>query len=119
MRMDKMTTRLQGLLADAQSLAVGRDHPCIEPQHVLVAMLDQHDSAIPQLLSSTGTDTDGLRKHLGEWLDRHPQVSGAAGEIQLSDELIRVLNLTDKLAQMQGDTYLSSELFLLAVFDAR
>ena len=119
MRMDKMTTRLQGLLADAQSLAVGRDHPCIEPQHVLVAMLDQHDSAIPQLLSSTGTDTDGLRKHLGEWLDRHPQVSGATGEIQLSDELIRVLNLTDKLAQMQGDTYLSSELFLLAVFDAR
>ena len=119
MRMDKMTTRLQGLLADAQSLAVGRDHPCIEPQHVLVAMLNQHDSAIPQLLSSTGTDTDGLRKHLGEWLDRHPQVSGAAGEIQLSDELIRVLNLTDKLAQMQGDTYLSSELFLLAVFDAR
>jgi ATP-dependent Clp protease ATP-binding subunit ClpB len=117
--MDKMTTRLQGLLADAQSLAVGRDHPCIEPQHVLVAMLDQHDSAIPQLLSSTGTDTDGLRKHLGEWLDRHPQVSGTAGEIQLSDELIRVLNLTDKLAQMQGDTYLSSELFLLAVFDAR
>ena len=116
--MDKMTTRLQGALADAQSLAVGRDHPFIEPQHVLVVMLDQHDSVIPQLLSSVGTDTDGLRKHLGEWLDRRPQVSGTAGEIQLSNELIRVLNLTDKLAQTRGDTYLSSELFLLAVFDA-
>ena len=116
--MDKMTTRLQGALADAQSLAVGRDHPFIEPQHVLVAMLDQRDSVIPQLLSSVGTDTNGLRKHLCEWLDRHPQVSGTAGEIQLSNELIRVLNLTDKLAQTRGDTYLSSELFLLAVFDA-
>ncbi|MFP6797227.1 MAG: ATP-dependent chaperone ClpB [Pseudomonadales bacterium] len=119
MRMDKMTTRLQAVLADAQSLAVGRDHQFIEPQHVLVAMLDQQGSGIRQLLSGAGADTDALRTGLGEMLDRHAQVSGTAGDVQLSNELIRVFNLTDKLAQARGDTYLSSELFLLAVFDAQ
>ena len=118
MRMDKMTTRLQSALADAQSLAVGRAHHFIEPQHVLVAMLDQQDGGVRQLLASAGTDTDALRRELGDWVDRYPQVSDNAGEVQLSDELVRVLNLTDKLAQTRGDGFLSSEMLLLAVFDA-
>ncbi len=114
MRMDKLTTKFQMALADAQSLAVGRDHQFIEPVHLLVAMLDQEGGSIRHLLTQAGVNVDQLRSSLGEALDRLPSVQGAEGEVHVSNDLNRLLNLTDKLAQQKGDQYISSELFLLA-----
>ena len=119
MRLDKLTTKFQLALSDAQSLAVGRDHQAIEPAHVLLAMLDQDGSTVRQLLSKSGVDINRLRSKLGESLDRLPQVSGAGGEVHISKNLDNLLNLTDKLAQQRSDQYISSELFLLAVLDSK
>ncbi len=114
MRMDKLTTKFQMALADAQSLAVGRDHQFIEPVHLLIAMLDQEGGSIRHLLTQAGVNVDQLRSGLGELMDRLPRVQGAEGEVHVSNDLNRLLNLTDKLAQQKGDQYISSELFLLA-----
>jgi len=117
MRMDKLTTKFQMAIADAQSVAVGRDHQLIEPAHLMLALLDQEGGGTRSLLQQAGVSISKLRSQLGELLEQMPQVSGAGGEVHLSNELGRLLNLTDKLAQQRKDQYLSSELFVLAVLD--
>jgi len=117
MRMDKLTTKFQQALADAQSLAVGRDHQFIEPAHLLITLLDQRDGTVRPLLHAAGVNVHQLRSELGAMLDRLPQVEGAAGEVHLSNELGRLLNVTDKIAQQRKDAYISSELFLLAAVE--
>ncbi|MEJ2383238.1 MAG: ATP-dependent chaperone ClpB [Xanthomonadales bacterium] len=119
MRMDKLTSKFQLALADAQSLAVGLDHQLIEPAHVMVALLDQEGGASRHLLTKAGVSVNRLRSQLGEQLDSLPRVSGAEGEVNLSNDLIKLLNLTDKLAQKRGDAYVSSELFILAAMDLK
>ena len=117
MRMDKLTTKFQTAIADAQSIAVGRDHQFIEPVHLMRAMLDQEGGGVRSLLQQAGVNINKLRSQLDEALDQMPQVSGAGGDVHLSNELGRLLNLTDKLAQKRKDQYLSSELFVLAVLE--
>ncbi|MFN4263196.1 MAG: ATP-dependent chaperone ClpB [Thioalkalivibrionaceae bacterium] len=112
--MDKLTTGFQTALADAQSLAVGRDHAFIEPIHVLMAMLDQDGGTARPLLGQAGGDLARLRSALGQALDRLPQVEGTPGEVHVSNDLGRLLNVCDKHAQSRKDQFLSSELFLLA-----
>ena len=119
MRMDKLTSKFQLALADAQSLAVGMDQQLIEPAHVMVALLDQEGGASRHLLSKAGVRVDQLRSKLGERLESLPRVSGTEGEINLSNDLIKILNLTDKLAQKRGDQYVASELFILAAMDMK
>jgi len=119
MRMDKLTSKFQLALADAQSLATGLDHQLIEPVHVLVALLDQQGGASRNLLTKAGVRVNPLRSALGERLDSLPRISGAEGEINLSNELIKQLNLTDKLAQKRNDQYITSELFILAAMDLK
>ena len=114
MRMDKLTTKFQQALADAQSLAVGRDHQYVEPAHVLAALLDQDGSTALPILAQAGVNVDQLRVSLMEALDRLPRVEGTAGEVLVSPDLSRMLNVTDKLAQQRNDQFISSELFLLA-----
>jgi ATP-dependent Clp protease ATP-binding subunit ClpB len=104
-------------LADAQSLALGRDHNYIEPVHVMVALLDQEGGTVRHLLTQADVNSNLLRSQLGEWLDRLPTVQGTAGEVHISNDLNRLLNLTDKLAQQRKDQYISSELFVLAAAD--
>jgi ATP-dependent Clp protease ATP-binding subunit ClpB len=115
--MDKLTAKLQLALSDAQSLALGRDHQFIEPVHVLIALLDQQGGSSRPLLAQAGVNVNQLRSALGEMLDRMPKVQGAGGDVQISNELGRVLNLTDKLAQKKGDQFISSEMFLLAALE--
>ncbi len=117
MRMDKLTSKFQMALADAQSLAVGRDHQFIEPVHVMIALLDQDGGSIRHLLTQSGTEVNKLRSQLGEAMDRLPSVEGADGDVHLSNELGKLLNMTDKLAQRRNDNYISSELFVLAALD--
>lgn len=114
MRMDRLTSKFQDALADAQSLAVGRDHQIIEPVHVLVSMLDQRGGSVRPLLSKAGVNVNLLRSQLSELLEKLPTVEGAAGELHISNSLGKLLNLSDKLAQERGDQFISSELFLLA-----
>ena len=114
MRMDRLTSKFQMALADAQSLAVGRDHQFIDPVHLMSALLDQQDSSVRHLLVQAGAEVAGLRVDLDQALDRLPSVEGHAGDVQLSNELGRLLNVTDKLAQKRKDQYISSELFVLA-----
>ncbi|MEE8261782.1 MAG: ATP-dependent chaperone ClpB [Gammaproteobacteria bacterium] len=117
MRPDKLTTKFQMALADAQSLAVGRDHQYIEPVHLLTAFLDQEDGTVRHLLSTAGVHVNALRSQLGDALDRLPRVEGAGGDVHISNNLSRLLNVTDKLAQQRKDQYISSELFVLAALD--
>ena len=119
MRMDKLTSKFQLALGDAQSLAVGRDHQFIEPVHLMAALLDQDGGAAPGLLSKAGVNVNLLRSRLGEALDRLPAVQGAGGELHISNELGKLLNVTDKLAQKRGDAYISSELFIVAALQSR
>ncbi len=114
MRMDKLTSKFQQALADAQSLAIGRDHQFIEPQHVMVALLDQQGGTVRHLLTQADVNVNKLRSQLGEALDRLPKVEGAQGDVHISNDLNRVFNITDKLAQQRKDQYISSELFVLA-----
>ncbi len=117
MRMDKLTSRFQQALADAQSLAVGRDHNMIEPVHLLAALLDQSGGSTRPLLAQAGVNVPLLRERLGEALDKLPKVTGQAGHISVGNDLARLLNVTDKLAQQRGDAFIASELFLLAALD--
>ncbi len=119
MRTDKLTTRFQTALSDAQSLAVGRDQQFIEATHVLQALLEQNGSTVSQILDSIGVHVATLKTELNESLERLPQVHGHEGDVQLSNELIRLLNQSDKLAQQRGDQFISSELFLLALVGAK
>ncbi|NBC22575.1 MAG: ATP-dependent chaperone ClpB [Gammaproteobacteria bacterium] len=117
MRMDKLTSKFQMALADAQSLAVGQDHQFIEPVHLMVALLDQQGSTVRSLLTRAGANVNMLRSQLGEAIDRLPSVEGTGGEVHLSNDLGKLLNVTDKLAQERNDQYISSELFVLAAVD--
>jgi ATP-dependent Clp protease ATP-binding subunit ClpB len=117
MRMDKLTSRFQQALGDAQSLAVGRDHNLIEPAHLLVALLDQQGGSTRPMLAQAGVNVAALRQRLGEALDKLPKVSGQAGEVSLGNDLGRLLNVCDKLAQQRGDDFIASELFVLACLD--
>ena len=119
MRMDKLTTKFQLALADAQSLALGRDNQFIEPVHLMLALLDQEGGSARHLLTRAGVNVNALRSKLGEALERLPQVEGAGGDVQVSNDLGRMLNLTDKLAQKRGDQFISSELFVLAALKDR
>ncbi|MGB5455141.1 MAG: Clp protease N-terminal domain-containing protein, partial [Gammaproteobacteria bacterium] len=117
MRMDKFTSKFQMALADAQSLAVGRDHQFIEPIHVMAALLEQDGSTVRHLFATTGCNVDLLVSKLHEEMERMPRVEGTQGDVQISNELGRLLNVTDKLAQQRKDQYISSELFVLAAID--
>ena len=114
MRMDKLTSKFQVALADAQSLALGRDHNYIEPVHVLSALLDQEGGTVHHLLTQAGVNVNLLRSQLAETMDRLPTIEGAGGDVHVSNDLNRLFNLTDKLAQKRKDQYISSELFVLA-----
>ncbi|MGI9232905.1 MAG: ATP-dependent chaperone ClpB [Woeseiaceae bacterium] len=117
MRLDKLTSKFQLALADAQSLAVGRDHQFIEPAHLMVSLLDQQGGSVRALLSKSGVNVNLLRSQLGEAIDRFARVEGAGGEVHFSTELTKLFNLTDKLAQQREDQFISSELFVLAAMD--
>ncbi len=115
MRMDKLTSKFQMALADAQSLALGRDSGFIEPEHLVKALLDQQGGSCRPLLSKAGVNIPQLRNGLDQALDRLPKVTGTGGDIHVSNNLNRLLNLTDKISQQRKDSYISSELFILAV----
>ena len=115
MRFDKYTTKFQQAFADAQSLAIGKDNPYIEPQHLLLALLDQQDGSTASLLSKAGVNVQPLREAVKVGIERLPKVEGHGGEVNLSRELTNLLNLTDKEAQKKGDQFIASELFLLAL----
>ena len=117
MRMDKLTSRFQQALADAQSLAVGRDHNMIEPVHVLTALLDQSGGSTRPLLAQAGVNVPVLRERLVEALDKLPKVSGQAGSVSFGNDVTRLLNVTDKLAQQHGDAFIASEWLVLAAVD--
>ena len=119
MRIDKFTTKFQQALADAQSLAVGKDNPYLEPQHLLLALMDQQDSATASILSKAGVNVQPLREALKASIERLPKVQGAAGEVNVSRDLTNLLNLTDKEAQKRGDQFIASELFLLALTEEK
>ncbi len=114
MRTDKFTSKFQLALADAQSLALGRDHQFIEPQHLLYALLNQEGSSLRPILQQAGVPLANLRSELNKALEQLPKVEGIGGDVQLSQALIQLLNLSDKLAQKRKDAYISSEIFLLA-----
>ncbi|MFC3104755.1 ATP-dependent chaperone ClpB [Salinisphaera aquimarina] len=115
--MDKLTSKFQQALADAQSLAVGRDHNEIQPLHVLLALLDADGGTVRPLLDGAGLNVKEIRNQLLKALDRLPTVGQATGDVNPSQALVRTLNLTDKLAQKRGDAFVSSELFVLAVLE--
>jgi ATP-dependent Clp protease ATP-binding subunit ClpB len=115
--MDKLTSRFQSALSDAQSLAVGRDHQFMEPAHVFGALLDQQDGSTRPLLVKAGANVAKLRKDLDAAIDKLPTVQGTPGDVHVSQDLNRLLNVTDKLAQQRNDQYISSELFVLASFE--
>ncbi|WP_457666408.1 ATP-dependent chaperone ClpB [Thiolapillus sp.] len=117
MRMDKLTSKFQMALADAQSLALGKDHQFIEPVHLMIAMLDQEGGGVRHLLTQAGVNVNQLRSGLGEILDHMPSVSGGDADVHVSNDLNRLLNQTDKLAQKRNDQYISSELFVLAAVE--
>jgi ATP-dependent Clp protease ATP-binding subunit ClpB len=117
--MDKLTTKFQQALADAQSLAVGRDNQYIEPVHLMVALLDQQGGTARPLLEKAGVNVPKLRSDLAAALERLPKVEGTGGEVMLGNDLNKLLNVTDKLAQQRGDQFISSELFVLAACDDR
>ena len=119
MRMDKLTTKFQAALADAQSLAVGKDHQFIEPVHLMQALLDQEGGSTRHLLTLAGVQVNPLRSKLGEALDRLSSVEGVGGDVHLSNDLSKLMNLVDKMAQKRGDQYISSELFVLAAMESK
>ena len=119
MRSDRLTSKFQLALADAQSLAVGRDQQFVEPTHLLLALLDQEGGSARPLLDRAGVNVNLLRSRLLEQIGRIPTVEGTQGDVQVSNDLVKLLNVTDKLAQKRGDQYISSELFVLAACEDR
>ena len=119
MRMDKLTSKFQAALADAQSLALGKDHQFIEPVHLMTALLEQEGGSIKPLFAQIGINNQLLRTELNTELNRIATVSGSGGDVQISNESSRLLNLTVKLAQKRNDKFISSELFLLAACEEK
>src|SRR5690554_2593275 len=114
MRFDKLTNKFQQAIADAQSLALGRDHQFIEPVHVMHALLTQDGGSIRPIMTLLQVDTNNLRTQLTAALDKLPKVEGVGGDVQVSAATGTLLNLCDKFAQKRNDQFISSELFLLA-----
>ena len=119
MRMDKLTSKFQQALGDAQSLAIGKGQQFIEPLHVMLALLDQDGGSIKPLLMQTAVNVNAMRAEIAKEIAKLATVSGAGGDVQLSNELSRMLNLTDKFAQQRKDNFISSELFLLAACETK
>ncbi len=117
MRIDRLTSKLQLALSDAQSQAVGHDHPAIEPFHLILALLDQQGGSIKPLLMQVGFDIAALRSALTKELDGLPKIQNPTGDVNLSQDLARLLNQADRLSQQKGDQFISSELVLLAAMD--
>ncbi|PIP80823.1 MAG: ATP-dependent chaperone ClpB [Gammaproteobacteria bacterium CG22_combo_CG10-13_8_21_14_all_40_8] len=117
--MDKLTSKFQLAIADAQSLAVGRDHQMIDPVHLMSALIDQEGGTVKNLLSISGVDVQKLRSGLFEIMEKLPQVQGINGDVRVSNDLAKLLNVCDKLAQDRKDQYISSELFVLAALEDR
>ncbi|RDS91112.1 ATP-dependent chaperone ClpB [Pseudomonas fluorescens] len=117
MRIDRLTSKLQLALSDSQSLAVGLDHPAIEPAHLMQALLEQQGGSIKPLLMQVGFDVSSLRKELSKELDQLPKIQNPTGDVNMSQDLARLLNQADRLAQQKGDQFISSELVLLAAMD--
>ena len=117
MRIDRLTSKLQLALSDAQSIAVGFDHPAIEPVHLMQALLEQQGGAIKPLLMQVGFDVNGLRTALTRELDSLPKIQNPTGDVNMSQDLARLLNQADRLSQQKGDQFISSELVLLAAMD--
>ncbi len=117
MRIDRLTSKLQLALSDSQSLAVGLDHPAIEPAHLMQALLEQQGGSIKPLLMQVGFDVNSLRKALSKELDQLPKIQNPTGDVNMSQDLARLLNQADRLAQQKGDQFISSELVLLAAMD--
>ncbi|PIV71475.1 MAG: type VI secretion system ATPase TssH, partial [Rhodocyclales bacterium CG17_big_fil_post_rev_8_21_14_2_50_68_7] len=117
MRFDKLTTRFQQALADAQSMAVGRENGYIEPQHLAAALIDQSDGGSASLLERAGARVQALRAALEKSIGRLPRVEGTGGEVQIGRDLGNLLNIADREAQKRGDQFIASEMFLLAVAD--
>ncbi|MHC2997670.1 ATP-dependent chaperone ClpB [Tepidiphilus sp. HLB4] len=115
MRFDKLTTKFQQALQEAQSIAVGHDNQFIEPQHLLLALLEQEDGSTVSLLQRAGVNVAGLKAALHQAIDALPQVQGTGGEVQIGRDLANLLNLTDREAQKRGDPYIATEMFLLAL----
>ena len=119
MNIEKFTTKFQQALSEAQSLALGKDNQFIEPVHLLTALLNQQDGSIAPILTTSGVNVALLRNELNAELNKLPQVSGNGGDVQISRQLLNLLNLCDKLAQQNQDKFISSELFLLAALEER
>lgn len=119
MRIDRLTSKLQVALSDAQSVALGRDHNFIEPAHLLQALMDQKGSSINPFLQRAGADVGTLKQALSTYLDSLPQIQEHDGEVHMSNDLGRVMNLADKLAQKRQDQYIASEMVLLAMTQDR
>lgn len=119
MRIDKLTSKLQTALADAQSLAVGRDHNFIEPVHLMQALMDQEGSSIKPLLKQSGAEPSRIRQAVAREIENLPEVQGSAGDVSMSNDMGRLFNIADKLAQKRGDQFISSELLLLAALEDR
>ncbi|EZQ18651.1 protein disaggregation chaperone [Halopseudomonas bauzanensis] len=117
MRIDRLTSKLQMALSDAQSLAVGRDHNQIEPVHLMLALIEQQQGSIKPLLLQVGFDLGSLRQQLSDAVDQLPTIANPTGDVNLSTDLARLLNRADGLAQKRGDQFISSELVLLAAMD--
>ena len=119
MRMDRLTSKFQEALGDAQSIAVGRDHQFIEPVHLMIALLDQQGGSVRPLFTHAGVNLNLLRSQLAELLEKQAQVEGTGGDIHLSNTLGKLLNVTDKLSQDRKDQFISSELFVLAAMQEK
>lgn len=119
MRIDKMTTKLQSALADAQSLAVGKDHNYIEPVHLISVLLDQQGNSLVPMLRQMGVDVNALKAELAHKLNNLPVVQGTEGDVRVSNELGRLFNVADKYAQKRGDQFISSELVFLAALEEK
>ena len=119
MNIEKFTTKFQQAIAEAQSLAIGKDNQFIEPVHLLSALLNQQDGSVAPILTASGVNVAALRNELNNELAKLPQVSGNGGDVQLSRQLLNILNLCDKLAQQRQDKFISSELFLLAALEEK
>ena len=119
MNIEKFTTKFQQALAEAQSLALGRDNQFIEPVHLLTALLNQQDGSVAPILTAGGVNVALLRNELNSELAKLPQVSGNGGDVQVSRGLLNLLNLCDKIAQRNNDKFISSELFLLAALEEK
>lgn len=119
MRMDKLTSKFQLAIAEAQSLALGNNHQFIEPVHLLSALIDQEGSTVKNLLAKSGVNINGLRLAVANKIQSLAQVEGQGGDVHFANELVKILNLTDKISQQRKDQYISSELFLLAAMQQK